>query len=256
MVRTRDLLSRFHQLLVEKIRRSVPEYLSGEFTVAEIYQTLVPYADHRDRLGIEMSSDYELALLRLLAGEGDFLQLQADPARQRLRRELETSSPNLGLYREYAALGVRLNPAFIEVSPSSGAPSPPPPAPPPPPAAPPTAAGRSRDSGAHRIAMSAPATPEIDVFLTAGSAVRPAPPPPPREEPPLATPPVEAEVLAPTAKSGDCPGCHHELPARASLRFCPHCGVNVRERPCPTCQEVLEWSWGFCIACGHKVRKD
>jgi len=240
MVRTRDLLSRFHQLLVEKIRRAAPEYLLGEFTVAEIYQTLVPYADHRDRLGIEVSGDYELALLRLLAGEGDFLQLQADAARQRLRRELETSSPNLGLYREYAALGVRLNPAFLEAAESGVVPPPGPPA-----VAGSSSGTRPRDPGAHRVATVSPPSPDVS-----------APPPP---SPPPSPPPVPRGERAggspASAAVQDCPSCHKDLPDRSSLRFCPHCGVNVRERACPSCKEALDWSWGFCIACGHRVRE-
>ena len=54
-----DVLARFHQALVEEIRSQRPEYLDGPFTVAEIYQNLVPYGSHRDRIGVEMNGDYE-----------------------------------------------------------------------------------------------------------------------------------------------------------------------------------------------------
>ncbi|TVR64948.1 MAG: hypothetical protein EA422_05250 [Gemmatimonadales bacterium] len=104
-----SLVDRFFSVLVQEIRNRVPAYLESSFTVAEIYQTLVPYRTHRDRIGAEMNGDYEDALLRLLAGEGDYLALESDAARQRLRREADSSHPNTGLYREYAAVGVRLN---------------------------------------------------------------------------------------------------------------------------------------------------
>ena len=75
-----DVLERFHRALIEEIQTRRPEYLTSPFTVAEIYQNLVPYRTHRDRIGIEMNGDYEDALIRLLAGEGGYLIPNADPA--------------------------------------------------------------------------------------------------------------------------------------------------------------------------------
>ena len=40
---TSELLSRFHRALVREIRQVRPDYLIEPFTVAEIYQNLVPY---------------------------------------------------------------------------------------------------------------------------------------------------------------------------------------------------------------------
>ena len=110
-----QLLERFHRALIEEIQTQRPEYLTGPFTVAEIYQNLVPYGSHRDRIGVEMNGDYEDALLRLLAGEGGFLILESEPALRDLRAELDTPNPNTGLYREYAAVDVRLNQAHLDL---------------------------------------------------------------------------------------------------------------------------------------------
>ncbi len=99
---------RFHEVLVDEIRRTAPEYLNQPFTVAEIYQSLIPYRTHRDRLGVEQNGDYEAMLLRLLGGEGELLELESEAAQSRIRRELEGKNPNTGLYREYAAVQVRL----------------------------------------------------------------------------------------------------------------------------------------------------
>jgi len=66
-----------------------------------------------------MNGDYEDALLRLLAGEGGFLILESEPALRDLRTELETSNPNTGLYREFAAIDVRLNQAHLDLSTSA-----------------------------------------------------------------------------------------------------------------------------------------
>jgi len=108
MLDTPALLARFHRVLVDEIREKRPEYLDGPFTVAEIYQQLVPYGSHRDRIGVEMNGDYEDLLLRLLAGEGGYLRLESDAARSRLRSELDSAHPDTGIYREFAAADVRL----------------------------------------------------------------------------------------------------------------------------------------------------
>ncbi len=110
---TSDILNRFHQILLQEISEFRPEYLTQPFTVAEIYQNLVPYRSHRDLIGVEMNGDYEDALLRLLAGEGDYLLLDSEVARSEIREELQSPNPNTGLFRDFAAADVRLNPDRI-----------------------------------------------------------------------------------------------------------------------------------------------
>lgn len=115
------LLDRFFETLVEEIREQHPAYLRTSFTVAEIYQNLVPYRTHRDRIGIEINGDYEDALLRLLAGEGDFLELESEPARKRIEDELRGSNPNTTIYREFAAAEVRLHRGRVRMMDEEGA---------------------------------------------------------------------------------------------------------------------------------------
>ncbi len=275
----RDILSRFHQVLVDEIRQTSPEYLSGEFTVAEIYQKLVPYGAHRDRIGVAMNGDYEDALLRLLAGEGEYLAIQSEPARQRIRRELESSNPNAGIYREFAAVGVRLNSDRVPPPPSSpeevadpkgseGSRSGPPalsldtpsasPAGPhlfelaDPPA---RADSKNVERKEGRKPGSAPvgsppagSAPERRVPATGGSG----PSPDPREGE-IAHQAKGTSAEGKVASPKECPGCDRDLPVRATLNFCPFCGVNVLERGCPGCGEPLEWEWAFCISCGTQV---
>jgi len=104
-----DLVGRFYRVLVESIHERAPADLKRSFTVAEIYQSLVPCRTHRDRLALTMNEDYDQALLRLLAGEGDFLILESEPARKRIQKELKSRNPNVGIYREFAAAEVRLD---------------------------------------------------------------------------------------------------------------------------------------------------
>ncbi len=276
----RDLLTRFHRVLVEEIRDTSPEYLSGEFTVAEIYQKLVPYGVHRARLGVEMNGDYEDALLRLLAGEGEFLRIQSDPARKRIKRELDSSNPNTGIYREFAAVGVRLNADRI------------PPEPPGPgkdrtSTEDPVGPSADPPSGPHLFELAIPGGEESGDASTgkartaAGSsqagkgrsqggvrepdpAAALAPPAKAGEAPtgggPDASGGAPGASLHPGSGTGhrptSCPGCSRGLPDRDSLRFCPLCGVNVLVRECPACSEPLEWEWSFCVACGTAVDAD
>ncbi len=151
----RRLLDRFHRALVEEIRASHPEYLDSTFTVAEIYQNLVPYRTHRDAIGVEMNGDYEDALVRLLAGEGDFLLLESEPARRRIEAELRTSNPNTTVYREFAAAPVRLNPARV----GAGAAEP---------VEPPRSSGRAGSAsagGPEATDRAGPVNPELGLFV-------------------------------------------------------------------------------------------
>ncbi len=104
MSQSGDVLDRFLEALVERITVTRPEYLTGPFTVAEIYQDLVPYRSHRNLIGVEMSGDYEDALARMLSGEGDYLLLDSEAARRELQVELSSPNPNTALFREFAAV--------------------------------------------------------------------------------------------------------------------------------------------------------
>jgi hypothetical protein len=220
-----EVLERFHRALIEEIQTQRPEYLTGPFTVAEIYQNLVPYGSHRDRIGVEMNGDYEDALLRLLAGEGGFLLLESEPALRDLRAELDTAHPNTGLYREYAAVDVRLNQEQVDLAASN--------------------VGLTADfvdqlSVEDPIPMAdlAPSEsalesieivpPGVDVFQDASG---------------------DAPSAAPTA----CLWCRAELPTKENLNFCPFCGTDLKVVPCNDCGEELDPDWRFCISCGTEV---
>ncbi|MBV9774601.1 MAG: zinc ribbon domain-containing protein, partial [Gemmatimonadetes bacterium] len=139
-----DPLDRLYWRLVESLRRERPGD-AWEMTIAEIYQQYVPYRTVRAELGFAELAAYEHALLRLLAGEKEYVSLDLPEVQDELRRELRAPNPILGLYRDYAAVGVRVNPASLAMSPSL---APPPAVPamrvaPPPPAQAPEPAARS-----------------------------------------------------------------------------------------------------------------
>jgi hypothetical protein len=226
------ILERFHRTLIEEIQTQRPEYLTGPFTVAEIYQNLVPYRSHRDRIGVEINGDYEDALLRLLAGEGGYLILESEPALKELRAELDAAQPNTGLYREYAAVDVRLNQAYVDLSAAGVA----------------ETDDLADELGADaRMPMTDLAPSEgvedVEDVLEAMGVVPPG---------------VDAHENGGGRKAAregaqTCPWCRAELPLRESVNFCPFCGTDVKLVPCPGCGEELEAEWRFCIACGTEV---
>lgn len=101
-----------------------------ETTVHAITQTLVPYRRWRDALAVETAEDYELALLRLLAGERGYLDAPAT-VRGHCADELLNPSPDVAVYKAYTAESVTLRAApaitlAAPVRPSTSAVAPPP----------------------------------------------------------------------------------------------------------------------------------
>ena len=266
---TPQVLERFHRALIEEIQTQRPEYLTSRFTVAEIYQDLVPYGSHRDRIGVEMNGDYEDALLRLLAGEGGFLLLESEPALRDLRAELDSPNPNTSLYREFAAVDVRLNQAYLDLS---------------------AAAIDQLPDLAEELDVVDPLA-LVDLAPSEGSATDLGIVPPgvdifasdvaqaapegesdhPGERPPLAPEfvpmipglesaegsrvPADAPAAdAPSATGEDgCPSCGGALPKRETVNFCPFCGTDLTVVACSGCGDELEAGWRFCPACGTEA---
>lgn len=272
-----QILERFHRALIEEIQTQRPEYLTSPFTVAEIYQNLVPYGSHRERIGVEMNGDYEEALIRLLAGEGGYLILDSEPALRELRAELEVSNPNTGLYREFAAVDVRLNQAYLDLSAAAidqlpdlveelEAEDP---------------VGMAELAPSEETATAEQmgiVSPGVDIFADQPDRDD-VDPPPVRDDtraggrPPLApeyvtTPaakraPSDASTSEPTptpeasgptsAGDGACAWCRAELPSREGVNFCPFCGTDLKLVPCPACGEEVEPGWRFCATCGTEA---
>jgi predicted RNA-binding Zn-ribbon protein involved in translation (DUF1610 family) len=245
-----DLLDRFHQVLVQEIRKNRPEYLEDLFTVAEIYQNLVPYRTHRDAIGVEMNGDYEDALLRLLSGEGDYLMIESEVARREIREELQSSNPNTGLFRDFAAADVRLTSAHLRVADEvvqaepeaelRGGPV--------------DEHGEDESDTADLADLLAEAEDPSEVEMDFGESDNSE-----EEEEPVdeAESDIE-EALATEADSSDaaqdsCHWCRADLPERAVLNFCPFCGSDLRLTPCVGCGQELEPGWRFCPECGTEA---
>jgi hypothetical protein len=246
---TDAILSRFHGALVDALRDRNPDQLSRPFTVAEIYQDLVPYGAYRDVLGVEMNGDYEHALLRLLAGEGDFVEMESEHALHEIREELESVNPNTGLYREFAAVDVRLNPAKLPADNGS-------------PVQPNGDASAAEAQMGNEITFPPFGPPssedrEETIVVSLGDFAASDPLDPEIvDDIPAQTEP-EAELVPQSNSATDvCRWCRETLPKRDHLNFCPFCGTDVKLVPCDSCGEALEADWRFCIACGARAAGD
>jgi hypothetical protein len=199
---------------LDRLYRRIADVLLREpttaVTVGDLYQHLVPYRTVRAELGFGELAEYEHALLRLLSGERDYLVVERADVQEEFQRELRTTNPILGIYRDYADTGVYLNPYAPEV-PSSD------------PTAPPGEGSRNGAGDGEAVLLDV-TQPE--------PARAPAPAPPARPKPKA------------------CPGCRSVLPPGREVRFCPFCGKCLAPIPCPECSTTVEPEWKFCITCG------
>ena len=218
-------VERLHRAIVDAIRTTHGSF-DQPVTVSEIYQKLLPYRAARAAVGFEMNADYEYALLRLLAGEGDYARLEPREVQESLRLELDSPNPNVSLFRDYANCDVWLAPAdendddddvaLRDIAPRNG----------------------SRfvpefvdDADEDEVELAF--EPEED-----------------EEEEDLPDLPARAVPIGAQSTAQQCAFCGGDLPPGRLINFCPHCGNDLTRRPCSNCGEILEPMWRFCISCG------
>jgi hypothetical protein len=220
-----------------------------------------------------MNADYEHALLRLLAGEGDFLTIESKTARQELRDELDSPNPNTGLYRDFAAADVQLNPEkldveFLDELAQGGS------APTTDEEEPMEVEGMDEDAVVEEFDAEGASGGEYErlevepLGANLGSVEEEGVEDLDSEVVPVEVSvedddsgvvdadPVEGEMdeeEADLPPFENCPWCRETLPQQARVRFCPFCGSNIHLVPCPACGEELRLNWRFCIACGTEV---
>ena len=182
-------------------------------TVGDLYQDVVPYRLIRSELGFAELAEYEHALLRLLSGEREYLETERPEVAEEFRRELQAPNPILGIYRDYAEVGVQPNPFAPQPGDLTAPPA---------------------------VVVGAPAAaaaPKLDLPLPAD-----------RTDPGAST---TAEPAVPTRpRPKPCPGCRSPLPTDREARFCPFCGKCLVPVPCPDCSAMMQPEWSFCATCG------
>ena len=294
---TDNTVAQLHRALVDALRKSRPNSLHRPVTVAEIYQDLVPYRTARGAVGFAMNADYEHTLLRLLAGEGDLARIEPREVRDKLRMELESPNPDVGLFRNYAAcdVWVSIDDARNGDEPEDeqddgswedefvG------------PDATPNVSARDilafdepdeedeedeefepeiefveDDVVEESVVAAATDIEDIDEFVEEPAdevveaprfelheeepAMEAAAQDEPAEEPFLEKTPAPEVSHMEEPEERSCAFCGSELPTDRMVNFCPYCGSDQSQQPCPTCGEMLDPLWRFCVACGTRVR--
>lgn len=214
-----DDLDRLFSHLVLTLAQESPDRLEQPFQIAELYQSLIPYRQHRNALGLHSHQDYEMAILRLLAGERGYASVEPPEVQQALAQEAEAIDPETGLFREYAAARVRLNRAAVSAL----------------------------------LEARAAYSPSVPLNLEASHSATFEP----RSDPVIVKLSPRETVVPDSriASPGVCPYCSVLLPTHRPAAYCPSCGLNLSNPQCRSCGAELESGWRYCIECGWEVRK-
>lgn len=226
-----DDLDRVFQRLVQNLRSRSPEQATMPFTVAELYEQIIPYRHNRRELGIETNQDYEIAVTRLLSGERDYITGD-DAMQDALKKEIGSQNPDTGAFREFATTQISISPSALEGKPARTQT---------PAAQRPAMEPARQDGGAATAAVAD--TAQVDKRVqeqenTPAPASRPGKP---------ASFASVGELNAPHG----CRYCSGTLPQDREVVFCPHCGQNLALNQCPACGTEMEAGWKFCIGCGR-----
>lgn len=232
-------LERMFRMLVATITSTAPDRLTRPFEVADLYQNILPYRLYRRDLGLETNQDYELALMQLLSGAGDYLMV-GDRMRDVLTRELASPAPDSGVFRQFASEQVSINPdALARVAQGADLRAPDV-------IARPRGGGLELPESAHPTVAQAPAAQGGGAMsATAGSAE----PGSPGSAP--AGPPGRGPLVP--APGETCRFCGGRLPEGRAITYCPHCGHDQTVLHCNACGTELDVGWKYCTTCGRKV---
>jgi len=225
-----DELDRLFRQLVRNLAQLDPARLHGPVEVAELYQRLIPYRTHRTHLGLDTHEDYEMVVLRLLAGERGYALVEPAEARQALAREAAAANPDPGYFKQYGGARVTFDPGHVRAALGG------------------LAVGDEAGPEPERAGEPQPPL-EVDAVggadvsdVEAGAGGLP-----------FALEEEAAPSVSPRMGSAPCSFCGGELPIGRAVIFCPHCGQNVGVVHCPACGTELDFGWRFCITCGRQM---
>jgi hypothetical protein len=239
-----DELDRLFECLVEALSQDAR--LAVPFPAADLYERLVPYRSNRSRLKVATHQDYEMAVLRLLAGERGLVQLDPPDVREGMQREVTATNPDTAFFRNFPEARVMINRFAAERvlrGDTAGY-------------APPTPV---REQEAESELDGVEQEEEEPISWTSENPI-----PPVMfstvdradvEDAPGFEPNAPAFELADAEDSvppRQCPYCGGSLPANRKVNFCPHCGQPPSgELKCPACGSEVDVGWAYCIGCGR-----
>lgn len=240
-----DDVTRLFRTLVKHLAEHDPRRLSAPFQISELYQSLVPYRLFKSELQFGSIEDYEMAILRMLAGERGFVTLDPDDVQEVLRAEVESVAPDTGAFRDFAGARLVLQAEAVRsVLDERSSYAPP---------------GVEPEPGPSIVPDEVRENPFApDLGKTPDHAVAdPDSLPPPAADP---VPPAEpvtpdgrssALVFEPVEPPVSCPECHRALPPDRTVSFCPFCGTLVTPGTCVRCGDTIEPTWRYCGTCGQ-----
>lgn len=115
-----DDLDRLYDRLLANIRESFPHLLDRAFQLGDVSEHLVPYRLNRRELGFDSVRQYEVALMRLVAGERGYLRAEA-AVQDAMRRALASPEPDPGLLRDHTRASVAIARGSAASGPTSDA---------------------------------------------------------------------------------------------------------------------------------------
>lgn len=210
--------------------------LERPLEIGELLDDLVPYRAAKRDGQLDTNDDYLHALMRLVAGEREFL-FADDLLQDDLRAELASPNPDLTVLRSYATSKVRIA----------------------------TVRAQAVLAGNTEIDLRPPtpvATAAVAPKRFSGAAAPMAPKVEPAPAEPLTEPRVSGGHVAAVAEAAPapvsavvpgCPYCAQPIPEGRPIKFCPTCGQNLLVRRCPGCSAEIESGWKFCVTCGRKA---
>jgi hypothetical protein len=212
-----DELDRLFEALVRVLAHDAR--LALPFPASEIHERLVPYRLNRSRLNVATHQDYEMTVLRLLAGERGYVGIEPEEVRDAMQREVTATNPDTALFRNFPDARVAVNRFAAERF--------------------------LRGDAAYAPPEEQPAE-ELAAAFSFGDGPAPAPPPPPPDSA------FELEERADALQPNHCPYCGGSVPTGQKVNFCPHCGQPPSgELKCPACGVEVDVGWAYCVSCGR-----
>ena len=106
-------VERLFRQIVRNLSANDPARLRRPLPLGEIRDHIVPYRTNRRPLELESSEDYELALIRLCAGEGGFARTEPPEVRAEFQAEVTSPNPDLSVLRKHDQAVVALEPGSV-----------------------------------------------------------------------------------------------------------------------------------------------
>jgi hypothetical protein len=212
----------FFRRIVTNLAAIDPRRLQEPVPLHEIQLSIVPYRTNRRALQVDTSEEYEMVLLRLCSGEGEYVRTDPEEVRLKFLEEAQSTNPDLDVINKFEDVTLTLRPDRVD---------------------------RALHRPAEEVDPVHVPRPE-DPWPDEEDLEEPAPAPAPEPEPsdrPLFD--AAEEIIEEAVPVSQCVYCGGALPDRP-IRFCPHCGQSQVAMVCPNCQADVEPGWRHCVNCG------